>query len=80
MGNLLSLDPKIHGLRANTKVYGSISNGQGKIRISPLSVLPPALRALEPHEIEDMLRIFKDKFKDRTEKPPSACIQRSWCD
>src|SRR3990170_2746998 len=27
MGNLLSLHPKIYGLRADAKVYGSISNG-----------------------------------------------------
>src|ERR1035437_7558907 len=28
MGNLLSLDPKVHGLRADTKVFGRLFNGQ----------------------------------------------------
>src|SRR3972149_3995409 len=34
MGNLLSLHPKIYGLRADAKVYGSISNGHGEFSIS----------------------------------------------
>src|SRR3989304_645513 len=33
MGNPLSLHPKIYGLRADAKVYGSISNGHGEFNI-----------------------------------------------
>jgi hypothetical protein len=28
MGNLLSLDPKIYGLRADAKIFGCISDGE----------------------------------------------------
>ena len=80
VGAKLGLFPTKVYLHAGTRVGARALGFDQKAKTLSRSVLPPALRALEPHEIEDMLCIFKDKFKDRTEKPPSACIQRSWCD
>ena len=74
-GAKLGLFPTKVYLHAGTRVGARALGFDQKAKTLSRSVLPPALRALEPHEIEDMLCIFKDKFKDRTEKPPSACIQ-----
>jgi hypothetical protein len=42
--------------------------------------LPPKLRALRLHEIEDVLCIFKDKFAaTRRTSVPADAARRSWC-
>jgi hypothetical protein len=45
-----------------------------------VSELPAEFHALEPHEVEDVLCIFKDKFASsrRTRALPIA-TRRSWC-
>jgi len=45
-----------------------------------VSALPKEFRALEPHEMEDALCIFKDKFKSASSVPMAGDIgKRSWC-
>ena len=45
-----------------------------------VSLLPKEFRALEPHEMEDVLCIFKDKFKSASSVPMAGDIgKRSWC-
>jgi len=45
-----------------------------------VSALPKEFRALEPHEMEDVLCIFKDKFKSASSVPMAGDIgNRSWC-
>jgi hypothetical protein len=45
-----------------------------------VSALPEEFRALEPHEMEDVLCIFKDKLKSASSRPTTGDIgERSWC-
>jgi hypothetical protein len=45
-----------------------------------VSDLPTEFRSLRPHEIEDVLCIFKDKFKASSEISATADLaNRSWC-
>jgi hypothetical protein len=46
-----------------------------------MSELPKEFRALKPHEIEDVLFIFKDELKASAAPPVTPDIfERSWCD
>ena len=45
-----------------------------------VSVFPPEFRQLEPHEIEDVLCIFKDELKQvNVQTAESYMKKRSWC-
>lgn len=40
---------------------------------------PPEFMDLEPHEVEDVLCIFKDKFKSNKKTENEEIIKKSWC-
>ena len=81
IGAKMGLLPRRVYLHAGTRV-GAIALGlDGKAKVIEVSQLPDWLHQLEPHEIEDVLCIFKDKLQMRM--PDQAMseegIGRSWC-
>ena len=79
LGARLSLEPTKVYLHSGTRVGARALGLDGRARALPLSELPAAFHELRPHEIEDVLCIFKDKFN----KPASSIADkfvRSWCD
>jgi hypothetical protein len=45
-----------------------------------VSELPAEFHSLEPHEVEDVLCIFKDKFTSSRRMPVHPVVtRRSWC-
>jgi hypothetical protein len=44
-----------------------------------MASLPPALRVLKPHEVEDVLCIFKDELKTSAAPLRPGLVRRSWC-
>ena len=65
------------GARAGAKALGF----DGKSRVLETSVLPKELQQLEPHEIEDVLCIFKSKLSnDNLRILDKVESKRSWCD
>jgi hypothetical protein len=72
--NLLPTQVYLHaGTRAGARTLGLDTSGP---TIKPSS-LPRELRTLPPHEIEDILCIFKDKF--RAKPTTEHIVARSWC-
>jgi hypothetical protein len=64
------------GTRIGARALGLGTNG----RTLEVSAFPRELRSLEPHEIEDLLCIFKDEMGIAKVKLPTAnLIARSWC-
>ena len=75
IGAKLNLFPDRVYLHAGTRL-GARSLGLRTAATLKMSELPKEFCALKPHEIEDVLCIFKDKFA-----PPAAqdMVNRSWC-
>lgn len=72
--NLLPTKVYLHaGTRVGARALGLDASGP---RINT-SVLPREFRSLPPHEVEDILCIFKDKFRVR--KTAEDIGERSWC-
>jgi hypothetical protein len=44
-----------------------------------MAYLPSALRVLKPHEVEDVLCIFKDELKTSAASFRPGMVRRSWC-
>jgi len=67
IGANMGLLPKRVYLHAGTRVGAKALGFDGKDKVIEVSQLPEWLHQLEPHEIEDVLCIFKE------------LIRRSWC-
>jgi hypothetical protein len=63
------------GTRAGARALG-MNTSEGTL---PVKALPAALRALEPHEIEDVLCIFKDELAGTRATHIKKHAERSWC-
>jgi len=75
--NLFPTKVYLHaGTRVGTRALG-LDGSAATLRVSPL---PREFRKLEPHEVEDILCIFKDELKTRTAATkPRDSAKRSWC-
>jgi hypothetical protein len=80
MGANLNLFPARIYLHAGTRRGARALGLDGIGATLKVSALPKAFRILEPHELEDVLCIFKDKLKIAL-APPSGedIVKRSWC-
>jgi hypothetical protein len=79
IGAKLNLFPKKVYLHAGTR-RGARALGLDAGLTLKVSQLPKEFRALRPHEIEDVLCIFKDKFKaSATIAAKADLASRSWC-
>ena len=66
-------------LHAGTRL-GACALGLGASTALAVSESPRELRVLKPHEVEDVLCIFKDELKARATTAAAAEIfKRSWC-
>lgn len=80
IGAKLHLAPTSVYLHAGTRVGARALGFDGKRRTISMSEVPRELRRLRPHEIEDVLCIFKDRFaKAKPGRAWEACYPRSWC-
>lgn len=81
IGAKIGLLPRKVYLHAGTRVGAKALGLDGKAKAIEVSQLPDWLHQLEPHEIEDVLCIFKDELHLRVperEMSPEV-ISRSWC-
>lgn len=80
IGAKLNLFPDKVYLHAGT-LLGARALGLRTAAPLKMSELPKEFRALKPHEIEDVLCIFKDELKASAAPPVTPGIfERSWCD
>ena len=81
IGAKMGLLPTRVYLHAGTRVGAKALGLDGKVKAIEVSQLPDWLRQLEPHEIEDVLCIFKDKLLTGAyERLTSEEVARqSWC-
>jgi hypothetical protein len=80
IGAKLNLFPtKVHlhaGTRRGARALG-LDRSAATLKVS---ALPKELRTLEPHELEDILCIFKDELKTAAGMPMAEdIVKRSWC-
>ena len=78
LGARLNLEPTKVYLHSGTRIGARALGLNGKAESLRTTELPKAFRELRPHEIEDVLCIFKNEFK----KPVldlSGRSTRSWC-
>ena len=75
--NLLPTKVYLHtGTREGAKALGF----DGSVKSFEVSELPSEFQKLESYEIEDVLCIFKDKFKQmKFDLPDEEIRRRSWC-
>ena len=79
IGAKLDLFPKKVYLHAGTRL-GARALGLRVSATLDASELPKQFRVLKPHEIEDVLCIFKDKLKASAATPIAEdLVRRSWC-
>jgi len=76
IGTKLGLAPKKVYLHAGTREGARKLGLDHKAETIEMENIPAALQELEPHEIEDVLCIFKDRF-DLDD--PDDLLQRCWC-
>jgi len=80
IGAKLNLFPDKVYLHAGTRL-GARALGLCTAATLKMSELPKEFRALKPHEIEDVLCIFKDELKASAAPRVTLDIfERSWCD
>jgi hypothetical protein len=80
IGAKLNLFPTRVYLHAGTKVGARALGLDGSAATLRVSALPREFRTLEPHEVEDVLCIFKDELKTTTAATkPRDSPKRSWC-
>ncbi len=80
IGAKLGLLPTKVYLHAGTRKGARALGFESKARTLEMSELPPELGQLEPHEIEDVLCIFKDDLKAVNVKyTTDEVTRRSWC-
>jgi hypothetical protein len=78
IGAKLNLFPDKVYLHAGTRI-GARALGLRAAATLDMSELPREFRALKPHEIEDVLCIFKDEFAPSRRIPvPADAVRRSW--
>jgi hypothetical protein len=76
----LNLLPQKVYLHAGTREGATVLGFDGKRKTIDLSELPNEYHKLEPHEIEDVLCIFKDELKQiQNELTDKELKRRSWC-
>jgi len=78
LGAKLSLEPTKVYLHSGTRVGARALGLDGGARTLSGSEIPAAFQELQPHEIEDVLCIFKDKFNKPTASIATTSL-RSWC-
>ncbi|MDH7502435.1 MAG: hypothetical protein QHJ82_06945 [Verrucomicrobiota bacterium] len=72
--------PKRVYLHAGTREGVKAPGFDGRMKTLDVSQLPEWLQQLKPHEIEDVLCIFKDKLMKASEQTVrEELIRRSWC-
>jgi hypothetical protein len=80
IGAKLNLFPTMVYLHAGTRRGAralGLNDSEATLKVS---ALPKEFRILEPHELEDLLCIFKDELKTASAMPIAADISnRSWC-
>ncbi len=80
IGAKLGKLPKRVYLHAGTRKGAKALHLEYKKDFLDISEVPESLRQLEPHEIEDVLCIFKDRFKETESlKDVDELAERSWC-
>ncbi len=79
IGAKIGVFPKRVYLHAGTRVGAKALGFDGKTKTLEVSQLPEWLQQLQPHEIEDVLCIFKDKLSVREHPMPEGLMRRSWC-
>lgn len=80
IGAKLNLLPTKVYLHTGTRVGAKALGFDGKAKSLDVSALPQDLQELEPHEIEDVLCIFKDDLKQTQPKTAKKDVpQRSCC-
>jgi len=79
IGAKIGVFPERVYLHAGTRVGAKALGFDGRMKTLEVSQLPEWLQQLQPHEIEDVLCIFKDKLKPHEQAMPEELIRRSWC-
>jgi hypothetical protein len=80
IGAQLNFFPRQVYLHAGTRAGARALGLNHRAHALSVSALPKEFRALEPHELEDVLCIFKDKLKSASSGPTAGDItKRSWC-
>jgi len=80
VGAKLGLLPEKVYLHAGTRVGAQTLGADHKAKTLEVSALPLEFRQLEPHEIEDVLCIFKGDLKTAgADWPAVNLVKRSWC-
>ncbi len=80
IGAKLNLLPNKAYLHAGTRLGARALGLNGSAATIEVPALPREFRALRPHEIEDVLCIFKDEFKTtRAKRIAGDLVKRSWC-
>lgn len=81
IGAKLNLLPSKVYLHAGTRLGARALGLNGSAATIEVPALPHAFGALRPHEIEDVLCIFKDEFKTtRAKRIARDLVKGSWCD
>jgi hypothetical protein len=79
IGAKLGILPENVYLHAGTRT-GARNLGLGVARSTVrMASLPSALRVLKPHEVEDVLCIFKGELKTSAASFRPGMVRRSWC-
>jgi len=80
IGANLSLSPGKVYLHTGTRVGAKALGLDGKLKTLDIAALPIELHQLEPHEIEDVLCIFKSELSEETTGVSEKNISKqSWC-
>jgi hypothetical protein len=80
IGAKLNLLPSRIYLHAGARVGARALGFAGRLKYIELRDLPKEFQKLEPHEIEDVLCIFKDKLKQMEfDISDEEIVRRSWC-
>ncbi len=80
IGAKMHLMPKKVYLHRGTREGARVLGLDTRTRAIEVSQIPAEICRLEPHEIEDVLCIFKDDFMGGASKYKKEClIKRSWC-
>jgi hypothetical protein len=78
LGATLNLHPSKVYLHAGTRTGAHALGLDAKARALEIAALPEPLRMLRPHEIEDVLCIFKNDFDKPGADAPDR-LAKSWC-
>jgi hypothetical protein len=79
IGAKLNLFPTEIYLHAGTRLGARALGLDGSAATLKVSALPREFRTLEPHELEDVLCIFKNELKTTAKPIVHDIAKRSWC-